>query len=122
MTNCHTFRLKTFKKCYKLCRKHLTLSFILRKLVVVTKITCCVVWIAAPIPWMSCLEYPISPSTTLELYIILEKYDILSGVVLINSNILGKLSSVIAAIMPHIYNAGLNIEFLNIEPHALGYA
>jgi len=85
-----------------------------------------VVWIAAPIPWMSPLDNLISPSTTLELYIILEKYDILSGVVLINSNILGKLLSVIAAIMPdiilHIYNAGLNIEFLNIEPHPFGYS
>ena len=46
----------------------------------------------------------------------------MSGVVSLDRDFLGKLSSVIAAIMPHIYNAGLNIEFLNIEPHALGYA
>jgi len=100
----------------------LTLLFFIRKLVVVTKITCCVVWIAAPIPWMSCLNTPLFNSTTPQLYIILEKYDILSGVVSLDRDFLGKLSSVIAAIMPHIYNAGLDIQFLNIEHHALGYA
>ena len=72
--------------------------------------------------WMSPLDNPISPSTTLELYIILEKSDILSGVVSLDRNILGKLRSVIAAITPHIYNAGPNIEFLNIEPHPFAYS
>ena len=46
----------------------------------------------------------------------------MSGVVSLDRDFLGKLSSVIAAIMPHIYNAGPNIEFLNIEHHALGYS
>ena len=45
----------------------------------------------------------------------------MSGVVLKDSDFLGKLRSVIAAITPHIYNAGPNIEFLNIRHHALGY-
>ena len=46
----------------------------------------------------------------------------MSGVVSLDRNILGKLSSVIAAITPHIYNAGPDIEFLNIEPHPFGYS
>ena len=48
--------------------------------------------------------------------------DILSGVVLKDSDFLGKLRSVIAAITPHIYNAPPNIEFLNIEPHPFAYS
>ena len=46
----------------------------------------------------------------------------MSGVVSLDSDFLGKLRSVIAAITPHIYNAGLDIQFLNIRHHALGYA
>ena len=46
----------------------------------------------------------------------------MTDAVSLDSDFLGKLSSVIAAIIPHIYNAGLDIQFLNIEHHALGYA
>ncbi len=68
--------------------------------------------------WISPLDNPISHSTTPQLYIILEKYDNLTDSVSLDSDFLGKLQSVIAAIMPDIYNAGPN----NIRHHALGYA
>ena len=59
--------------------------------------------------WICRLVLSLFNSTTPQLYIILEKSDIMTDAVSLDSDFLGKLRSVIAAIMPDIYNAGLDI-------------
>ena len=71
----------------------MTLSFIIRKLEVVAKITASISWIAAPMSWISPLEYPISHSTTPQLYIIPQKYDIMTDAVTLDTDFVGTLNT-----------------------------
>ena len=65
-------------------------------------------------PWISRPILSLFNSTTPQLYLILEKYDKMSGVVLKDSDFLGKLLSVIAAYMPEWYMPVHNIYGTNI--------